>query len=125
MVPSTYVMAQQNSRLPDAPMPPRVLPAQSQTLPPTGGAPQTPLPMPSPSAHAISIEQALDLAKRNNPTLQANQKLILQNKAQEITANLRPNPVFSGDTQFLPSVSPSREEASAPVARRGIWAIDS
>ena len=41
-------------------------------------------------------------SKRNNPTLQANQTLILQNKAQEITANLRPNPVLAWDTQYLP-----------------------
>jgi cobalt-zinc-cadmium efflux system outer membrane protein len=107
VVTSSHVPAQQNSGLPDAPMPPRVLLAQAQTPPPTGGAAQMPLPMPSPSAYAISIEQALDLAKRNNPTLQANQALILQNKAQEITANLRPNPVLSWDAQFLPLFSPS------------------
>jgi cobalt-zinc-cadmium efflux system outer membrane protein len=60
-----------------------------------------------PSGQAITLEQALDLAERNNPTLQANQTLILQNKAQEITANLRPNPVLSWDTQYLPIFSPS------------------
>jgi cobalt-zinc-cadmium efflux system outer membrane protein len=49
----------------------------------------------------------LDLAKQNNPALRANQTLISQNKAQEITANLRPNPVLSWDTQFLPLFSPS------------------
>jgi cobalt-zinc-cadmium efflux system outer membrane protein len=53
------------------------------------------------------LEQALDLVTRNNPTLQANQTLILQNKAQEITANLRPNPVLSWDTQYLPVFEPS------------------
>jgi len=53
------------------------------------------------------LEQALDLATRNNPTLRANQTLILQNKAQEISANLRPNPVLSGDTQYLPLFEPS------------------
>ena len=39
--------------------------------------------------------------------MQANQTLISQNKAQEITANLRPNPVLSWDTQFLPLFEPS------------------
>ena len=63
VVPSTHVLAQQNSGLPDAPMPPRVLLAQAQTPPPTGGAPRTPLSMPGPSAHVISIEQALDLGR--------------------------------------------------------------
>ena len=33
--------------------------------------------------------------------------MILQNQAQEITANLRPNPVLSFDSQFLPIFSPS------------------
>jgi outer membrane protein, heavy metal efflux system len=89
--------AQQNTVLPDAPQPGGVLLAQAQT----------PLPMPSASANAITLEQALDLAKRNNPTLQANQTLVQQNKAQEITANLRPNPVISWDTQYLPLFAPS------------------
>ena len=33
--------------------------------------------------------------------------MILQNQALEITANLRPNPTLSGDTQFLPLFTPS------------------
>ncbi len=61
----------------------------------------------NPSARAITIEEALNLATRNNPTLQANQTLILQNKAQEVAANVRPNPVLSWDAQFLPLFSPS------------------
>jgi cobalt-zinc-cadmium efflux system outer membrane protein len=32
--------------------------------------------------------------------------MILQNQAQEITANLRPNPTLSGDAQFLPFFNP-------------------
>src|SRR5580700_7974507 len=95
------VWAQQTTTLPDAPQPRRVLTAQAQTPPPVA-APQMPAPTPRTAAHAITLEQALDLATRNNPTLQANQTLILQNKAQEITANLRPNPVLSLDSQYLP-----------------------
>jgi outer membrane protein, heavy metal efflux system len=98
--------AQQRAPLPDAPQPSRVLTAQVQT-PPVPGTQQVPVPVPMPSGQAITLEEALDLAKRNNPTLQANQTLILQNKAQEITANLRPNPVLSWDTQYLPIFSPS------------------
>ncbi len=56
---------------------------------------------------AITIEQAIDLAKRNNPTLNANQTLISQSKAQEITANLRPNPLLTWDLQYLPIFQPS------------------
>jgi outer membrane protein, heavy metal efflux system len=50
----------------------------------------------------ITIEQAIELAKRNNPTLEANRTMISQNREQEVTANLRPNPVLSWDAQFLP-----------------------
>ena len=32
--------------------------------------------------------------------------MILQNQAQEITANLRPNPTFGADSQFIPIFSP-------------------
>ena len=106
IVPSC-LSAQQNSALPDAPVPTRVLTAQAQTPPPLAGPPQVPVPLINSSARSVTLEQALDLAKRNNPTLQANQTLILQNKAQEITANLRPNPVLSWDSQFLPLFSPS------------------
>jgi cobalt-zinc-cadmium efflux system outer membrane protein len=88
------------------------VPSAPQTLPPATGAGQVPaipqLPAaasPKPAA-LITIEQAIDLAKRNNPTLQANQTMISQNKEQEVTANLRPNPVLTLDAQFLPIFSP-------------------
>ncbi len=84
-----------------------MLTAQAQTPPPVAGPPQVPVPLINPSARAVTLEQALDLAKRNNPSLQASQTLILQNKAQEITANLRPNPVLSLDAQYLPLFEPS------------------
>ena len=54
----------------------------------------------------ITIEQAIELAKKNNPTLRANRTLISQNKEQEVTANLRPNPLLSWDAQYLPLFSP-------------------
>jgi cobalt-zinc-cadmium efflux system outer membrane protein len=54
----------------------------------------------------ISLDQAIDLAIAHNHTLKATRTLILQNQAQEITANLRPNPTFSADTQFIPIFSP-------------------
>jgi cobalt-zinc-cadmium efflux system outer membrane protein len=55
----------------------------------------------------VTIEQAIALARQNNPTLNANRTLISQSKAQEITANLRPNPVVSWDLQYLPLFEPS------------------
>src|SRR6201988_5252931 len=54
----------------------------------------------------INLDQAIDLALAHNHALQATRTLILQNQAQEITANLRPNPTLGADTQFVPFFSP-------------------
>ena len=54
----------------------------------------------------ISLDQAIDLALAHNHSLKATRTLILQNQAQEITANLRPNPTLGADTQFVPFFSP-------------------
>ena len=59
------------------------------------------------SAGLITLDQAIDLALAHNHSLKATRTLILQNQAQEITANLRPNPTFNFDSQFLPVFSPS------------------
>ena len=55
----------------------------------------------------ITLDQAIDLAVAHNHVLKATRTLILQNQAQEITANLRPNPTLNFDSQFLPIFSPS------------------
>ena len=54
----------------------------------------------------ISLDQAIDLALAHNHSIQATRTLILQNQAQEITANFRPNPTFGADAQFIPLFSP-------------------
>jgi cobalt-zinc-cadmium efflux system outer membrane protein len=54
----------------------------------------------------ISLDQAIDLALAHNHALKATRTLILQNQAQEITANLRPNPTFEVDSQFMPFFTP-------------------
>ena len=54
----------------------------------------------------ISLDQAITLALAHNHSLKANRTQILQNQAQEITANLRPNPTLGVDTQFVPFFSP-------------------
>jgi outer membrane protein, heavy metal efflux system len=54
----------------------------------------------------ISLDQAIDLALAHNHSIKASRTLILQNEAQEITANLRPNPTLGADTQFVPFFSP-------------------
>src|ERR1700726_1971853 len=54
----------------------------------------------------ISLDQAVDLALAHNHSIKASRTLILQNQALETTANLRPNPTFGADTQFIPFFSP-------------------
>jgi cobalt-zinc-cadmium efflux system outer membrane protein len=54
----------------------------------------------------ISLDEAIDLALEHNHSIKATRTLILQNQAQEITANLRPNPTLGADSQFIPFFSP-------------------
>ncbi|MGO9124773.1 MAG: TolC family protein [Terriglobales bacterium] len=54
----------------------------------------------------ITLDQAIDLALAHNHSILATRTLILQNQAQEITANLRPNPTLGADSQFVPFFSP-------------------
>ena len=54
----------------------------------------------------ISLDQAITLALAHNHSLKATRTQILQNQAQEITANLRPNPTLGIDSQFVPFFSP-------------------
>jgi cobalt-zinc-cadmium efflux system outer membrane protein len=53
-------------------------------------------------ATRITLEQAIQFALQHNHSLLAARSTILQGQAAEITANLRPNPTLSGDSQFLP-----------------------
>jgi cobalt-zinc-cadmium efflux system outer membrane protein len=54
----------------------------------------------------INLDQAIDLALAQNHSIKATRTLILQNQAQEITANFRPNPTLGADSQFVPFFSP-------------------
>jgi outer membrane protein, heavy metal efflux system len=54
----------------------------------------------------ITLDQAVQMAHDHNHALKAARTTIQQNQAQEITANLRPNPTLSGDSQFLPVFQP-------------------
>jgi outer membrane protein, heavy metal efflux system len=54
----------------------------------------------------ISIDQAINLALTHNHALKAARTQISQSQAQEITANLRPNPTLGGDAQFIPIFQP-------------------
>ncbi len=53
----------------------------------------------------LTLEQAIQIALQHNHTLQAARTTIQQNQAAEITANLRPNPTFFTDWEYLPIFS--------------------
>jgi cobalt-zinc-cadmium efflux system outer membrane protein len=59
----------------------------------------------------ISLDDAIQMALRHNHNLLAVRTMIQQSEAEEITANLRPNPVLLSDWQFLPIFQPSQFSA--------------
>jgi len=63
----------------------------------------------------ISLDDAIQMALRHNHNLLAARTTIQQSEAEEITANLRPNPVILSDWQFLPIFQPSQ---SARIPRQ-------
>jgi cobalt-zinc-cadmium efflux system outer membrane protein len=54
----------------------------------------------------IDLDQAIHLALTHNHNLKATETLVEQSRAQEITAALRPNPVFTTDSLILPIFTP-------------------
>jgi cobalt-zinc-cadmium efflux system outer membrane protein len=50
----------------------------------------------------VTLDQAIQMALQHNHILQAARTTIQQNQAAEITANLRPNPTFFTDWEYLP-----------------------
>jgi outer membrane protein, heavy metal efflux system len=61
-----------------------------------------------PGAVIITLEDAIQMALQHNHNLLAARTTIQQSHAEETTANLRPNPVLLGDSQFLPIFQPSQ-----------------
>ena len=82
-------------------------PAQSQSPPP----PQAQTLAQKPGAVTISLDEAIQMALQHNHTLMAARTVIQQDQAGETTANLRPNPVILGDSQFLPVFQPTQFSA--------------
>jgi outer membrane protein, heavy metal efflux system len=76
-------------------------------LPPPAGPAAAPAPAPNAPTH-ITIDDAIRLALQHNHALQATRSTIFQNEAEEVTANLRPNPTLSWDSQFFPLFNPSQ-----------------
>jgi len=56
----------------------------------------------------ITLDQAIRLALAHNHALLAARTTIAQSQAEQITANLRPNPIFTVDGLFIPIFSPSQ-----------------
>jgi hypothetical protein len=65
-----------------------------------------------------TLDDALHLAVQHNHALLALRSAILQSQAQEVTANLRPNPVLAWDAQFLPSFNPINLAATIWITMR-------
>jgi outer membrane protein, heavy metal efflux system len=55
----------------------------------------------------ITLEEAIQMALQHNHNILAARTTITQSEAQEVTANLRPNPVLFTDWDYLPLFSPS------------------
>jgi cobalt-zinc-cadmium efflux system outer membrane protein len=61
----------------------------------------------------ITLNQAIELAIRHNHNLIANRTNVQQSQAQEITAGVRPNPIFFMDWEYLPIFSRPEGETVA------------
>lgn len=79
----------------------------------------------------ITLDEAIQLALQHNHALKAARTTILQSEAEEITAYLRPNPILSGDYNFVPVFSPSYfgvPTSSTPLPQEGdatvAWTIE-
>jgi cobalt-zinc-cadmium efflux system outer membrane protein len=66
----------------------------------------------APPHSRIDLDQAIQLAVAHNHALKAAQSLIPQSQAQEITAAIRPNPVFTYDDLYVPIFSPAQLNSS-------------
>jgi cobalt-zinc-cadmium efflux system outer membrane protein len=73
-------------------------------------APQAPRSTQTVQSHGtvrLTLDDAIQLAIQHNHSLKAAQTTILENQAQETTANLRPNPVISFGEQYFPFFQPN------------------
>ncbi|HJU11400.1 MAG TPA: TolC family protein [Candidatus Binataceae bacterium] len=77
----------------------------AQSSPPQ--APQAETLAQKPGTVLITLDQAIQMAIQHNHNLRAARTVVQQDKAEETTANLRPNPVLLADSDFLPVFQPS------------------
>ena len=85
-----------------------VLAAGQQSAPPPPGATPQQTGATTPASTRISLDDAIRMSLQHNHALQALRSTIQQSLAEEITANLRPNPVLGLDAQFIPIFQPSQ-----------------
>jgi cobalt-zinc-cadmium efflux system outer membrane protein len=83
-------------------------PGPNQPPPPS---PQAQTLAQKPGVVTISLDEAIQMALQHNHSLIAARTVIQQDQAEETTANLRPNPVLTGDSQFLPIFQPGQFSA--------------
>ena len=89
---------------------PSLASAQPSHVPPPSTAPAQ-MPTQASAAVHVSLDDAIRMALQHNHALQALRSTIQQSMAEEITANLRPNPVLGLDAQFLPIFQPDQFSA--------------
>ncbi|HKO11648.1 MAG TPA: TolC family protein [Acidobacteriaceae bacterium] len=77
-------------------------PSQSAPSPPAQTLAQ------KPASQLLSLDDAIRLALQHNHNLLAARTTIRQNEAEEVTANLRPDPVLFTDADFLPVFQPDQ-----------------
>src|SRR5690348_1285693 len=77
-------------------------PSQSAPSPPAQTLAQ------KPASQLLSLDDAIRLALQHNHNLLAARTTIRQNEAEEVTANLRPDPVLLTDADFLPVFQPDQ-----------------
>jgi cobalt-zinc-cadmium efflux system outer membrane protein len=82
---------------------------QGQSPPPSTQAPAPPASQlaQKPGSQLITLDQAIQMAVAHNHNLLAIRTTVQQDEAEEITANLRPDPVLAADVQYLPVFQPS------------------
>jgi cobalt-zinc-cadmium efflux system outer membrane protein len=88
-----------------------VVSSPAQIPPSSPPAPQANTLAQNPGAVTVSLDEAIQMALQHNHSLLAAHTVIQQSQAGETTANLRPNPVLLGDSDFLPVFQPSQLSA--------------
>lgn len=80
----------------------------------TGGAPlvRCQAATPAQGPVRITLDDAIQMALAHNHALLAARTTIQQSEAEETTANLRPNPVFFADWDYLPLFAPSAQNTT-------------